>query len=129
MVELKVRKDSVWKQMGRLWPRPGKGIPKNPEDLIKDVIPPEQFLAEVDDVRKVLDFLNATVKDSYIESDKLRRKFEVSQTRWKEMVQLPVFVDRSLTYDCGGGRKKTVWSSKQGIETARKTISMARYDE
>lgn len=94
----------------------------------KDIIPAEDFLNDIDIVKKVLDFLNDTVKDAYVEDDKLRRRLDISQTRWRQMVQLPPFESRSITYDCGGGRKKTVWSSEKGIESARQRISMARYD-
>lgn len=124
-----VKKDSVYNVVAEIWPTKKTDTPKSPADLVKDLISPEEFLAEVDDVRKILNFLNEVVTESYIEDEKLRRKFDISHTRWKNLVELPVFEGKSLTYDCGGGRKKTVWSSRKGIEAAKSTISLARYEQ
>ena len=111
----------------QLWNKERVRMTKS-DECGKDIIPAEDFLNDIDIVKKVLDFLNETVADSYIEDDKLRRKLDISQSRWRQMTQLPPFENRSITYDCGGGRKKTVWSSEEGIEAARQRISMARYD-
>ena len=61
----------------------------------RDLISPDIFLNEIDLVKQVRDFLNNTVKDSYIEDDKLRRRLEISIPRWKEICQLPIFAERT----------------------------------
>lgn len=93
----------------------------------KDVIPPDKFLSGVDIVAKVLDFMNKGVKDGYIDDDKLRKRFGISSTKWREMTKLTPFEDRSLRYE-RDGKQMVVWSSLRGIERAKKTISMARYE-
>lgn len=79
-------------------------------------------------MKRVLDFLNADVKEGYIEDEKLRKRIGVNAAKWKEMVNLPVFESRRLVYFRGDGAKQAVWSSEKGIKKAKETISMARYE-
>lgn len=125
--ELKVRRDSVLEQSRFIWPAK-EPMNLDATDTVKDIITPADFIAEIDIVAKVLGFLDENVKEGYIENEKLRKRFGVSHTKWKELIRLPIFKDRSITYDCGNARKQTVWSSQRGIEIVRSTVSMARYD-
>ena len=124
--ELNVRRGSVLFKSRFIWPAKEKVVID--KDSEKDIIDPKSFIAEIDIVDKVHKFLDAVVKDGYIEDEKLRKRFDISRTRWKELVRLPIFEDHILTYDCGNARKQTVWSSKEGIQIVRSTVSMARYD-
>ncbi len=94
----------------------------------KDVMGAEDFITGIDIVRQIMDFLNTIVKDGYIEDSKLRVKFEIGISKWNEVKRLPIWEDRVFVYTTPTGTKATVWSSKKGIELARKTISMARYE-
>ena len=121
-------KDAVTKKAKKVWPPDELRVPwEKPMEQDSDIIPADDFLAEVDVVDKINQFLTDTVKDNYIETEKLRRRFDVSQTRWREVVNLKMFEGNIFTFDVGGGRKKTVWSSIQGIEKLKATTSLARY--
>lgn len=95
----------------------------------EDIIDKKDFLGSIDIVAKVLEYLDTVVRDAYIENDKLRRKFGINTTKWRDILRLPVMDGRSLSYNDREGRKITVWSSKKGINAAKETISMARYDK
>ncbi len=94
----------------------------------KDIMQPEDFLAGIDIVKHIMDFLNDELKDGYIEDEKLRRRFEISITRWNEIKRLPIWEGRVFPYTRRDGTKATVWSSIKGIKKARATISMTRYE-
>lgn len=102
------------------------GIPKKGNK--KDIMQPEDFLAGIDIVQHIMDFLNDELKDGYIEDEKLRRRFEISTTRWNEIKRLPVWDGRIFPYSRKDGAKATVWSSSKGIKKAKATISMTRYE-
>ena len=95
---------------------------------VKDIMQPDEFISGIDIVKQVVEFLNIEVKDGYIEDEKLRRRFEISIGKWKEIKNLPIFGERMFIYTKPTGQKATVWSSKKGIKTARETISLARYE-
>ncbi len=95
---------------------------------VRDIMHPDEFIGGIDIVKQVMEFLNAEVKDSYIEDEKLRRRFEITIGKWKEIKSLQVFDDRMFIYSKPTGQKATVWSSKKGVKTAKETISMARYE-
>ena len=97
-------------------------------DGTKDILTPDEFISEIDVVRHVMHFLDSEVKDGYIEDEKLRRHFEMGISKWNEVKRLPVWEARIFIYTKPTGQKATVWSSAKGIELARKTISMARYE-
>lgn len=93
-----------------------------------EVLPADKFLGKIDRVKQVLDYLNDELGDDYIEDDKLRRRFGIPKDRWREMVGLPCFESRVFSFmDGETQRRMTVWSSKVGIEKAKRTISMDRY--
>jgi len=93
------------------------------------IISKDKFLLGIDIVKQILTFLDKEVGDSYIENEKLRRHFQISIPKWKEIANLPIFETRKLSYLLNGtGQKNTVWSSKEGIENAKATLSMARYE-
>jgi hypothetical protein len=94
-----------------------------------DIIDKKDFLGSVDVVAQILKYLDTDVKDAYIENDKLRRKFGIGTDKWRDIVRLPVTEGRSISYNDRTGRRTTVWSSKKGIDAAKETISMARYDK
>lgn len=93
-----------------------------------DIMAPKEFILGIDIVQKIVDFLNKEVGDGYIEDSKLRRRFEVGQSKWGQIKRLPIFEGRLFIYQAKNGQRATVWSSKNGIEIAKKTISMARYE-
>ena len=96
----------------------------------KDIIPADQFLGKLDKVAAITKYLDDEVKDSYIEDDRLRRRFGFGKDKWRDVNSLPCFEGRVFSFlDSESGRKVTVWSSKRGIENARSTISMDRYDK
>ncbi len=99
-----------------------------PKSSKKDIMCPDTFLSGVDIVQHVMDFLESDVKDGYIEDEKLRRRFEIGTGKWSEIKRLPLWEGRFFVYQKSNGQRATVWSSKKGIELARKTISMARYE-
>jgi len=94
----------------------------------RDIIQSDEFIGGIDIVRQVMAFLNNEIKDDYIEDEKLRRRFEITIGKWKEIKSLPVFNERLFIYTKPTGQKETVWSSKRGVKMARETISMARYE-
>ena len=96
--------------------------------ISSDVMRPDEFLSSVDVVKHIMDFLDTEVKDGYIEDEKLRRRFEMSISKWNEIKRLVIWDERKFVYIKPNGSKATVWSSAHGIELARKTISMARYE-
>ena len=87
-----------------------------------------KFLESVDCVGKVVRFLDKVVGENYIEEEKLRRKFEISQVRWRELLRLKVFEGRRISVE-QEGRKVTVWSTRKGIEELRDTVNMSRWEE
>lgn len=97
-------------------------------DVKKDIIDADNFINSVDIVKQIMNFLNDEVKDGYIDDEKLRRRFEISTGKWREVQRLPIFEGRIFTYNRPNGSKATVWSSKKGISLAKNTISMARYE-
>ena len=94
----------------------------------RDIIQSDEFIGGIDVVRQVMAFLNNEIKDNYIEDEKLRRRFEITIGKWKEIKSLPVFNERLFIYTKPTGQKEIVWSSKRGVKMARETISMARYE-
>jgi len=134
---------TVRKYMKRMWTKPiadnrvasrtpgrniaGRGVTEEPSP--EDIIDKKAFLGSVDLVAQVINYLDDVVKDAYIENEKLRRKFGIGNDKWRDIVRLPVMAGRNLAYNDRDGRKTTVWSSKKGIEAAKATISMARYDK
>lgn len=135
--ELKVNFKSVMNIVPSVWRMDGHPLPninnfKKSDKKIKTkethLMKKDDFLTGIDIVKQILNFLNETVQDSYIEDDKLRRRFEMGITKWKEISELPVFENRQFRYTKGSGQKGVVWSSKKGVEEAKSTISMARYE-
>ena len=113
----------------QVWPfREAKSCFQSNEDSTADIISPNDFIQEIDIVGQVEDFLNNIVKDGYIECEKLRRKFDVPPTKWRELKRLQKFDDRQFTYTKASNKKTTVWSSIKGIQLAKETINMSRYD-
>ncbi len=98
------------------------------KDKKKDIMQPDEFITGIDIVKQIADFLNSKVKDGYIEDEKLRRRFEIGMSKWGEIKRLPIWDGRIFIYHTPTGQKSAVWSSAKGIELARKTISMARYE-
>jgi hypothetical protein len=99
------------------------------EISMEDIIDKKSFLGSVDIVAQILEYLDEVVKDSYVDNEKLRRKFNLGSEKWRDISRLPVMEGRTLSYNDRDGRKTTVWSSKKGIAAAKETISMARYDK
>lgn len=130
--ELGLKRNTVRKKLSQVWPVKSFSkdycLPDFEHSSKSDIIATEEFLKSIDVVARLSEFLDENVGDNYIEDEKLRRRMEVSKDRWREIKTLPKFSDRVLTYDCGGGRKKTVWSSVEGISAAKGTISLARYE-
>lgn len=93
-----------------------------------DIIAPKEFLQDVDIISRIDNFLNKTVKNSYIPDEKLRQRFNIGKERWKEIRSTPIFLARQFTYSDLDNRKNTVWSSEYGVEQAKQAISMSRYD-
>jgi len=127
---LGVTRGAVTKKAKRIWPVeqttvPWEVTPQQESD--GDIISANAFLAEIDVVDKINQFLKDTVQGNYIEAEKIRRKFDVSQTKWREISNLQLFEDNIFSFDSGGGRKKTVWSSPEGIAKLKATTSLARY--
>ena len=109
-------------------PKTKINIPDKNVDGRSDIITAKEFISYIDVVQQIIVFLDNEVKDGYIENERLRRRFEIGTTKWKDIQGLPVFEGRVFVYSKPSGSKATVWSSKQGIELARQTISMARYE-
>lgn len=133
--ELRVNPKTVYDLTAKIWPNEKRAYCKEikstsptPKFNQKDIISPEEFLKDIDIVQQVLDFLNNEVQDGYVEEDKIKRRFGISISAWKEIGDLPLFIDRKLIYYKSNGGKTIVWSSKKGIEKARQTISMAKYE-
>ena len=133
--ELSVTVKAVQNMASRVWPI----WEKNKNGMLSlskvsvgdkktDIMQPEEFINGIDIVRQIVDFLNKEVKDGYIEDEKLRRRFEIGMTKWNEIKKLPVWEGRVFVYNTPTGSKTAVWSSRKGIELARETISMARYE-
>ena len=132
MEELGVVRKTVMIKARIIWPLEGKtqldsvsSNKKMDKDFLMDK---DEFLTGIDVVKQILGFLDEVVGDAYIEDEKLRRRFEVSLPKWKEICDLPVFEGRRFRYTKGSGQKGIVWSSEAGVEEAKKTISMARYE-
>lgn len=117
---------SVSSKACEIWPE--RDIRNKPISDEEDVINPEKFIAEIDIVKHVEDFLNNVVKDGYIECEKLRKRLDVSVAKWRELKTLPIFKNRRFIYSKHTGNKTTVWSSEKGIQLAKDTISFSRYE-
>jgi len=126
--DLDVTRDAVTRQARKLWPPDQQREEKPMDTNDSDIVLADDFLAVVDVVDQIKRFLDDTLKDNYIETEKLRRRFDVSQSKWREIVNLKMFAANIFTFDCGGGKKKTVWSSAAGIDKLKATTSLSRYD-
>jgi len=74
----------------------------------RDIIQSDEFIGGIDVVKQVMAFLNNEIKDNYIEDEKLRRRFEITIGKWKEIKSLPVFNERLFIYTKPTGQKETV---------------------
>lgn len=130
---------SVQNKAASIWPVIGKeivpitsegltGFLKSKNKNSNDIMHPDDFIGGIDIVKHIMDFLNTEVKDGYIEDEKLRRHFEIGASKWNEIKRLPIWGERMFSYVKANGQKLVVWSSKKGIERARSTISMTRYE-
>jgi len=125
--ELGVDKKCVQRKARLVWGYQKSVASENlPES--NDIIAPIDFISGIDIVQKIVDFLDTKVMDGYIEDSKLRRRFEMGQSKWNQIKRLPVFEGRLFNYQTRHGQKATVWSSQHGVDVAKKTISMARYE-
>jgi len=128
VTELGVGKKVVQRKARIVWGYQKERVIDESQVLGNDIIAPIDFISGIDIVQKLADFLDTKVMDGYIEDSKLRRRFEIGQSKWNQIKRLPVFEGRLFNYQTRHGQKATVWSSKQGVDVAKKTISMARYE-
>ena len=93
-----------------------------------DIIDSDEFISSIDIPRKILIFLDTEVKDGYLPNEKMKTRFKMLSSKWKEIRELPLFANRIFNYTRPDGTRDSVWSSEKGIDLAKNTISMTRYE-